>query len=402
VQAHDIVPFILAIIGFAAVSRRLEALSISLPMFFTGFGYVVGHVFGFVEPATEAGLIHSLAEFTLIVVLFSDASRIRLRALAQGYVIPSRMLLIGLPLTVLAGTLFTHWFMGSPWAMALLVGAILAPTDAALGQAVVTSPAVPADLRQAITVESGLNDGLVVPIVTIAALLAVRSAGLTAEGVPDNLAVFAVLQLTLGPAAGAAIGFGAARTLDFVTARELSTPVFHGIFFLAVAALAYFVAELVGGNGFIAAFIGGLTFGNALRSPSTFIDEFMEAEGQLLMIATFLIFGAVLLPVGIEHASWRTVVAAGVFLTIARGVPVWLSLSGLGLPTYSRVFLCWFGPRGLASVLFALVVFERYDLPQGHEALACVVLTVVLSVILHGITAGPMSRHFGATSDGER
>ena len=264
----------------------------------------------------------------------------------------------------------------------------------ALGQSVVTGPNVPKRISQSINVESGLNDGLALPVVLVAAIFAAQATGFEGGRAPDNITLFAFFQITLGPLAGALVGYGAAKLLDLAVDRNAATTVAQGLYFLSIAFLAYFGAELIGGNGFIAAFVGGLVFGNTLRAPSMFIHEFMEGEGQLLTLATFLVFGAVLAPIGLEHANWKTVTLALLFLTVVRIVPIWLSLAGLKASNYEKIFLGWFGPRGLASILFALLVLERFPIPGAEELVACVVLTVLLSIVLHGVTATPLSNHF--------
>jgi len=386
-----------AVAAYALVSRRLEPSIVTLPMIFTGLGLALGGIGLDVVPM-ELGnaVIHTIAEITLVLVLFSDASAVRRQALSAGSVtIPARMLLIGMPLTVLLGMFVARWVSpDQPWAFALLVAAILTPTDAALSQSVVTSPNVPRPIRQSINIESGLNDGLAFPIVLLAALLAGEATGLEGGKAPDNIFLFAVLQIVLGPIAGIAVGYGAAKLLDFAIDRHAATIVAQGLYFLSVAFIAYFAADLIGGNGFIAAFVGGFVFGNTLRAPSVFIREFMEGEGQLLTLATFLIFGAVLAPIGLQHASWKTVALAILFLTVVRMAPIWLSLTGLNLSKYERLFLGWFGPRGLASILFALLVLERFSIPGAEELTACVALTVLFSIVAHGVTAAPLSRQF--------
>jgi NhaP-type Na+/H+ or K+/H+ antiporter len=346
-------------------------------------------------------VIRAIVEITLVLVLFSDASGVKRDSLSGGNVaIPLRMLLIGLPLTVVLGTLVARWVSpDQPWALALLVAAILTPTDAALGQSVVSSPNVPKRISQSINIESGLNDGLAFPVVLVAAIFSARATGYEGGQAPDNVVVFAILQITLGLLVGALVGFGAAKLLDFAIDRNAATTVAQGLYFLSVAFLAYFAAEIIGGNGFIAAFVGGLVFGNTLRAPSTFIREFMEGEGQLLTLTTFLIFGAVLAPIGLQHASWKTVTLALLFLTVVRVLPIWLSLSGLKLSRYEKLFLGWFGPRGLASILFALSVLESFPIPGAKELTACVVLTVLISIVLHGVSAAPLSSLFKTSAE---
>jgi NhaP-type Na+/H+ or K+/H+ antiporter len=253
---------------------------------------------------------------------------------------------------------------------------------------------VPKRIGQSISIESGLNDGLALPVVLVAAIFAANAAGHGQGGARTDIAYFALLQLTLGPLAGVFVGYCAARLLDVAVLHKSATTVAQGLYFLCIAFIAYFGAELIGGNGFIATFAGGLVFGNTLRAPSMFIREFMEGEGQLLTLLTFLVFGAVLAPIGIEHASWKTVTLAVLFLTVVRIVPIWLSLLGLKLSSYQKFFLGWFGPRGLASILFALLVLDRFSIPGAEEVTACVVLTVIASSVLHGVTATPMSNRF--------
>lgn len=391
-------PTVLIVLGvvaiYALMARWIELSVITLPMIFTGLGIALGGTgLDLVPMGAGNEVIHAFVEITLVLVLFSDASGVKRQNLSGGNVtIPLRMLLIGMPLTVVLGTLVAMWVSpNQPWALALLVAAILTPTDAALGQSVVSNPNVPKRISQSINIESGLNDGLAFPIVLLAAITAARATGYEGGQAPDNVAVFALLQITVGLLAGAMVGYGAAKLLDFAISRNATTTVAQGLYFLSVAFLAYFGAELVGGNGFIAAFVGGLVFGNTLRAPSVFIREFMEGEGQLLTLATFFIFGSVLAPIGLEHASWKTVTLALLFLTVVRMLPIWLSLAGLKLSSYEKIFLGWFGPRGLASILFALLVLEEFPIPGAQELTACVVLTVLISIVLHGVSAAPLS-----------
>lgn len=387
---------LVGIIAFALLSQRIERSFLTLPMVFAGLGWAISAAGGAVVPMEGAhDVIHTLAEITLVIVLFADASRVRLADLGRSYGLPLRMLLIGMPLTILLGTLVAHWVSpAAPWALALLVAAILTPTDAALGQAVVSSPSVPLRLRQSINVESGLNDGFAVPVIIVAALWSATATGTPIHDAPDNLYLFTAMQVVLGPLAGIAVGWVFAMLLDQAVDGGHITPVSQGVAFLCAAPLAFVLAEAIGGNGLIASFLAGLVFGNSFRNDAHFIEEFMEGEGQLLTIFTFLIFGAVLVPLGLEHATWRTVVLAILYLTVIRMIPIWVSLAGSGLSAYDKVFLGWFGPRGLASILFALLIYERFPVPGVEEILACVVLTVMLSIVLHGVTANPMAARF--------
>jgi NhaP-type Na+/H+ or K+/H+ antiporter len=381
---------LLAFALYSLFSKRIDRSVLTLPILFTGLGFLLSKPLSEVIPA---GLIHEgkagLAEVTLILVLFSDASHVRLRSLARGWQYPTRMLVIGLPLTIASGTAVAFWLNPtSGLAVALLTAAVLTPTDAALGQAVVNSPDVPDRLAQTINVESGLNDGLVLPFVLTGAILA---SGFAGEAHTAGLALEALIEVILGPLAGIAVGWVAARAMDWAQNRDLMQEAAGAVVFLVTAFAAYLFAVLIHGNGFIAAFVAGMVFGNSYRHNIHFISEFMEGAGQLLTMAAFLVFGAFLLPDGLAHAGVSTLVLALLFLTVVRMGPILLSLIGSGLPTGEKLFLGWFGPRGLASILFTLLMMDQFDIPNEEELLACVSLTVGLSILLHGITSTPLA-----------
>ena len=379
---------------YAMISGRLQGTIITAPLVFIVFGFAIGNGglgIAAVNPGHSA--IHFIAELTLILVLFADAARIDLGRVKRDHNLPVRMLVIGLPLAIIAGTViaaqlfpqFTLW-------EAALLAALLAPTDAALGQSVVSAKAVPVRIRQAINVESGLNDGIALPAVLLLAALA-GTTGETTEA--SEWLRFGVMQVTLGPIAGIVIGFTGARLLDLAAERKWASNAFQGIGILSLAVFTYVAAELIGGNGFIAAFIGGMVFGNALRHPCTFLFEFMETEGQLLMLITFLVFGAALLPEALELATPATVIYAILSLTVIRMIPIGLALIGSGVRLPTQLFLGWFGPRGLASILFVLLILEESAVPHRDELLVITVITVALSALLHGITAAPLAKAYG-------
>jgi len=383
---------------YSLVSGRLEGTVITAPLVFVVFGFFAGSGgLGFATIDVEHSAIHVIAELTLILVLFTDAARIDLNRVRQDHNLPVRMLLAGLPLAVAAGT-FTAAFLFpafSIWEAALLA-ALLAPTDAALGHSVVAAKIVPLRIRQSINIESGLNDGIALPAVLLFAALAGAAHG---GGEAGDWLRFGLLQVTLGPLAGAIIGYVGARLLDVAAERAWATIEFQGIGILSLSVLAYVGAEMIGGNGFISAFVAGIVFGNSIRNACTFLFEFMESEGQLLMLITFLVFGAALLPEGLAHADATVVTYAVLSLTVIRMIPIAVSLlgSGMRLPTY--LFLGWFGPRGLASILFVLLILEEAEIPHREEILSITVITVALSVILHGISAAPFAAAYGRLAE---
>ena len=387
---------------YSLISGRLEGTILTAPLIFIIFGFTLGSG-GFNLAAVDVGhsAIHVIAEITLILVLFTDAARIDLNRVREDHNLPVRMLTIGLPLTIAAGTFVAAWVFPafSIWEAALLA-ALLAPTDAALGQAVISAKVVPVRIRQAINIESGLNDGIALPAVLLLATFAGAAADTAQAG---EWIQFGLSQITLGPLAGIAIGYAGARLLDSAIERGWSSAAFQGIGILSLAVFTYVVAELMGGNGFIAAFVGGMVFGHSVRNSCTFLFEFMETEGQLLMLITFLIFGAALLPEAISHLSPAIFLYAVLSLTVIRMIPIAISLLGTGLSSPSYLFLGWFGPRGLASILFVLLILKDSDVPHHEELLSVTVITVALSALLHGISAAPFAQVYGriANSMGE-
>ena len=380
------------VFAYSLISKRLEGTVISGPMVFVFAGVVLGATGLLDDEVTTGSVVQLFAEVTLAVLLFTDAVRIDLRVLRRQAVLPVRLLGIGFPLTVLAGGgLALLLFDSLVWPEAFLVAAVLAPTDAALGQAVVTNPRVPVRIRQAINVESGLNDGIAVPVVTLFLSLAVASVSL--EG--DRFGVmFAAEQIGYGALVGAVIGMAGGSALDRFASRGWVEGAFRQLATLAVAAAAFSVAHLVGGNGFVAAFVAGLAFGWVAREHCGGAADFAEDEGVLLSVITFVLFGAGLVIDAIPRLDWRIALYAVGSLTAVRMVPVFIALVGAPLAMPTKAYLGWFGPRGLASILFALVVVESAETPETDLILAVVVWTVVFSVVLHGVSASPLSDRY--------
>ena len=378
---------------FSLVSGRLYGTPVTPPMVFILFGFLVG-ADGLAIAKVEAdhATIHLVAELTLILVLFADAARIDVTRLRRDHDLPARMLLVGMPLTIAAGAIVAmQLFPDFSFWEAVLLAALLAPTDAALGQSVLTAKAIPVRIRQAINVESGLNDGIALPAVLLFAGLASAHAGGAdaAEWIR-----FGAMQVTLGPIGGIATGYLGAHLLDTAVERGWVNSAFQGIGILALALFTYAAAELIGGNGFIAAFLGGMVFGKTIRHPCTFLFEFMETEGTLLVLITFFIFGAALLPEGLAHLNLPVLLYAVLSLTLIRMIPVAVSLLGTGLRLPTTLFLGWFGPRGLASILFVLLILEEAEVVHRAELLSITIATVALSALVHGLSAAPLAKRF--------
>ncbi|MEM7586614.1 MAG: cation:proton antiporter [Acidobacteriota bacterium] len=388
-----------AILGFGLISGRVQNTIITAPLVFVGFGMLLGeHGLGLFTLHVEDHVIHTLAELTLVLVLFTDATRINLEQLRRQHNLPIRLLAIGMPLTIVLGTLVAIWLFPELtfWEAALLA-AVLAPTDAALGQAVVSSPKVPVRIRQTLNVESGLNDGIALPLVLV--FLSTCSSAVPGQGGTEYWLKFAALQVTLGPLIGIAVGLLGSRLVSWGMRSKWMNEAFQHLSTLGLALLSFAGAELIGGNGFIAAFCAGITLGNTSSCAFESLYEFAEAEGQLLALLVFLVFGAVLLPGAIDHVTWQYVLYGVLSLTVVRMVPVAISLIGARLRKETVLFLGWFGPRGIASVLFGLVVVESSVLHHREEIFFVMIITVALSVIAHGVSAFPGVEWYSAHSE---
>jgi NhaP-type Na+/H+ or K+/H+ antiporter len=275
------------------------------------------------------------------------------------------------------------------------LAAILAPTDAALGQAVVSNRLVPVRIRQALTVESGLNDGIALPFVLIFAAL---GSAMHAEADASGWLLFGAKQVVFGPLAGIAVGYVGAKLVSSCHRRQWMTEGSEGMIALGLAFGAFALAEVVLGNGFIAAFVAGLTFGNTLQHKCQFLYEFAEEEGQILILLTFTAFGAAMIPQAIGTVTLNQILFAILALTVLRMLPIHLSLVGTGVKPVTSGFLGWFGPRGLASILFVLLILEEAEMANESSLFTIVTVTVTLSVALHGMTAGPAARWYGLMS----
>ena len=391
-----------AVLAFGVISKRLARSVLTPPMVFVALGIVMGPGgLGWLRLDADGAMLHTLAELTLVVVLFTDAARIDLRVLRRELGLPVRLLGIGMPLTILAGAVLAALLFDEIgiWEAAVLA-AILAPTDAALGQAVVSSPKVPLRIRQALNVESGLNDGIALPFVMLFAALAVAAGGAGdvggAGGSAGGWAAYWLRQVTFGPLAGIAVGFAGGRVVGWCSRRGWMSHNFQQLAGLALALVAFTGAELIGGNGLIAAFCAGLTIGNTSRGVCRCLYDFAETEGQLLVLLAFLLFGSILVWPALEHVSPVTILYAVLSLTVVRAVPVAISLAGTRVKPITTAYLGWFGPRGLASVLFGLIILEQTNVPHREALFGVVIVTVLMSVVAHGATAYPGAGWYAA------
>ena len=385
----DLVVLAAVVFAFGLVSRRLEGTVLTAPIVFVAAGVVLGPAgFGLVEFELDDHTVLLLGEIALAIVLFTDAARTNLSTLRQNEGLPLRLLGIGMPLTIALGTVAAALLTDLSFWEAAIVGTVLAPTDAALGQAVVNNPRVPIRIRQALNVEAGLNDGLSVPFLALFLTLAVAEEELQ----PASYWIrFALEQVGLGVLVGVGVGLAGGWLVSRASKTGWMTDSFQHLAFLALALIAWALADQIGGNGFIAAFVGGLAVGPTVEHVGARLIRFTEAEGQLLNLSVFFIFGV--LAIGLIQAlSWKVVLYALLSLTVIRMLPVALSLHRTRLGGVSVLFAGWFGPRGLASIVLGLIVVAEAPLLAGREEIGLVVAsTVLLSVLLHGVTAAPLS-----------
>jgi sodium/hydrogen antiporter len=384
------------IAGYALLAARLDRFSVGPALAFVLIGLVVSEdLFGpiTVEPGQEP--VKILAEITLTLVLFADASAMRTSQLRHDSAAIGRLLIVGLLLTIAIGTVgAVALFPSISVGLALLIGASLAPTDAALGQAVVTNPTVPARIRRVLNVESGLNDGIATPLVFFALALA------TVEGAGSSgLLEEALSEIAIGAAAGIGLGFVGGWLLQFADRRRWTSTESRQLFVLALAGSSYLVSAALGGNGFIAAFVGGLAFAAGSQGRESSAVRFTETQGSLLAIGVWLSFG-LLLAGELSTNLWdvRAIAYAILSLTLFRMLPVAIALLGSRFEPLTVLFVGWFGPRGLASIVFLIIGLETLadaGVDPGPFA-AAAAWTVLLSVVLHGLTARPFAARYGA------
>jgi sodium/hydrogen antiporter len=382
----------LLLIGYAAVSGRLSSTPVTQAMVFVAVGLLAGdRVLGVIETDAAGQFVRHLAEATLALVLFTDAVRVDLGRLRRESPVPARLLGIGLPLTIVAGTVAGLVLLpGLDLWTAAALATVLAPTDAALGLPVVSNRRLPSRIRQGLNVESGLNDGVCVPLLIIFLTIAEAEEGAAHV---EPLRVIAE-EIGFGGAAGLAAGALGAWALRSFAPRGWMEGTWKQINAVATPLLAYMVAVALGGSGFIAAFVAGIVFGaiaGRQAEPTTYLAE---ESGELLNAVTFLLFGAVLLGPALGDLDWRVVVYAVLSLTVVRMLPVALAMVGTGMRKVTVGFLGWFGPRGLASIVFVLLLVEQTDLPEKPLILAAVTWTVALSVYAHGLTAWPGANRY--------
>ena len=382
---------------YSTVAGRIERSIVSGPILFLLFGLICGPtVLGLLDFQADDSEYRFIVDITLALVLFIDAANADLRVLRRNLTIPGRMLLIGMPLVIVMGVAVGCWLFPELGIFELcILATILAATDAALGKGVVSNKDVPARIREGLNAESGLNDGLAVPILFVFIALA-ASSGIEQDS--SSLALKLVSQeLGIGAVVGLAVTTVGVLLLRWGDRKGWLSEAWAPIFVVGLSLACLAVAQALHGSGYIAAFVGGLVFGYFAREHTHKLVHSAEGFSEFLAMTTWIIFGAVAVGPGWAGLSWEVALYALLSLTIIRVLPMVLALTGSGESMEGKLFLGWFGPRGLASIVFVIIV-AAYGFPGYPVIESAVVCTITLCVLAHGFSANAWARSFGARS----
>lgn len=386
--------FALFVFCYSVVAGRLERAPASGPIVFVAAGFLMGPlVLAWFDGSVSRTELRVLADLTLALILFIDAANADLAILKRQFRIPSRMLLVGLPGVIFLGTLTAALLFDTLSLFeAAILGTMLAATDAALGKAVITNEAVPKQIREGLNFESGLNDGLCVPILFVFIALAL---GGGSEGGGTMAGLTLVFQeLGIGLVVGLGLTAVGIWVLRWCNEQGWVTEIWRQVTVVALAIACFAVAQSLHGSGYIAAFTGGILFGYKAKESTHRLVLASEGTGETLALLTWFVFGATVIGQSFQYFTWEMLVYALLSLTVIRMLPVFLSLSGTGESTASKLFLGWFGPRGLASIVFAIIVVNK-GVPGAKTIGMVVVLTVFLSLVAHGVSANPLAKRLG-------
>jgi len=391
--------------AYSIVAGRIDRTPFNGALVFMAFGLALGPLgLGWLDISIDQTELRVLADVTLALVLFIDAAHADLSALRRFSRVPARMLAFGLPMVIGGGILAGSWiFPGLGLFELAILATIVAATDAALGKPVVTNKALPARIREGLNAESGLNDGLCVPILfTFIAL----ETGVEIQGGSATLALQLVMrEIGIGLVVGLGLTAIGVQLVKLASRRDWLSPVWIQVMAVALALGCFSLAQSLHGSGYIAAFVGGVLFGGVAKEQTHELVLAGEGVAEALGLVTWVVFGAAVVGQSFENLTWSALGYSLLSLTVIRMVPMFLALTGTGEPASAKLFLGWFGPRGLASVVFLIIVLDS-DLPGAETISITVLCTVTLSILLHGLTANPLSSWFvargGGGSDRER
>lgn len=388
---QNVLIFAAFILIYSLFAKRIEKTVISGPFITIIVGILIGPlVLDLISLKIGSEGYRIIAELALALVLFNDAANTNMRELIKNVSVPVRLLLIGLPLTIVLGMVSGFViFKGFSWIELGILATLLAPTDAALGKPVVANPSVPPKIKESLNVESGLNDGICVPVLFFFIALFSSQSGENLS-LTYGLILFAE-EIGIGLITGLAIIFVADKMIHYSEKHEWISKSWMRVVIIVLAFTCFTAAQLAGGSGFIACFTGGLLYSVINRKYKHELLEASEGAGDTLSMLTWFIFGSVVIAGNIESFTWEVIIYALLSLTLIRMIPVLLSLINTGIPWKDKLFISWFGPRGLASIVFAIIVFD-VPLPHKETIILTAVCTTLLSVISHGFTANPFIR----------
>ncbi len=392
----DLLVIILVILLIAGISRRIQTTILTVPMLCMVLGLLAGLVFpDFISLSYNDRLVEIIAKITLVMLLATDSSRISVKSLYRFHDLPMRLLFIGLPLTMVLGTILANAMFGDlmVWEAAVLA-VCLAPTDTSPAERAVENPSVPVRIRQALDVEGSLNDGITLPFLMVTISIAASARIEIGHG---RVLEFAIGEIVFGILVGLLTGYLGANYIHWGKRSGWMSDRFLKLCWLALIILTFVAAEFIGGNGLIASFVFGITSGNVVGKPEEeSLQEFAAVENSLLMLATYVIFGMVMLPKAFENINLTVVMFALLSLTVVRMLPVAISMIGTKLRAISVLYMGWFGPRGIATILYAITVIGHGDITGTNTIYDVAIITVALSLILQGATAWPLSELYGA------
>jgi len=384
---------------YSIVAGGMERTPINGALVFVAFGLLFGPVgLGILDISVDRTGFRIIADLTLALVLFIDAANADLRVLKSQSQIPRRMLLLGLPLVIGGGMLTGAWLFDefNLYQLAILA-TILAATDAALVKAVVTNKAVPPRIREGLNAESGFNDGMCVPILFTFVALAV---GAPAEGGNILLALKLVAQeIGIGLVVGLGLTAIGVQLVGICIRQGWISEIWLQVTAVALAVACFAVAQSLHGSGYVAAFVGGMLFGSLLKSETHRLVHAGEGFAETLALVTWVVFGAAVVGKYYDFFTWNILFYALLSLTANRMLPMLLALAGTREYMAGKLFLGWFGPRGLASVVFLIIVLDE-KVPGSETMAITVVCTVTLSILMHGLTARPLANWIAARTKG--
>ena len=393
-ESNTLLILLIGILLIAAISKRIRGTIITLPMLYTLFGLLIAVLFSDIVRLTyDSPVVEIIAELTLVLVLATDSSRIKLKNLLHYHNLPLRILLLALPLTFAVGTLvgailFTQMNI---WVLAILA-VTLAPIDSSLAESSVENTKVPVRIRQVLNVEGGMDDGITLPFLLVFISLAVSQETGVGAGI---FLKFAWINIAFGILIGVVMGYLGSRYISWGQRNGWMSSQFQKIGWLALVLMTYGLAEAFSGNGFIAAFLFGIISGNLIdKQESERLYQYAEVENTLLMLLTFVFYGAVMLYPALQQLNFAIFIYALLSLTVVRMLPVAISLIGTKLRLESILYLGWFGPVGIGSILYVYTILGAENIPGQDTIFNTVMFTIFLSVLVHGMSATPLSNWY--------